>query len=133
MKLSDAIVLGSTLDRMWGPPLGAIGNCAFQAAAQAVGMDRILSGKAIEREWPWLNIPKRLELPCKCLNNVDSQIMQIIHVFNTHVAAIYGDPTPQMTFEQFIDWVRQVEPSEPVAQEESDYRISSTVHAQETR
>lgn len=120
MKLSEAMELGSTIEGTWHDGSTA-GACAMQAASLAVKGTKNFAGIS-NTHWTWLREYGQLKEACKCkigdtpgypLWGGSTPINQIIHVFNTHVAGIYGIQRITMNFDQFLDWIRSVEPAEP--------------------
>lgn len=123
MKLSDAILLGSTLlapqaGRQYSPETQS--GCALGMAAIATGCTyrkvqnvpsqerRTLGVEGVWGTWT-LEVVRR---PCKCfflLVPRKLRIKEIIaHLFDYHVVT-----KKNWTLEQLVDWVRTVEPSEP--------------------
>lgn len=103
MRLSTAMMLGASTCKMIP---GDINSCALGAALNAVGaarvdgifdMSRVVESK---RLWPWLT-----EI-CPCCSFAYGSHIAI--TFNTKVCK------GEMTFEQLVDWVRSVEPDEPI-------------------
>lgn len=90
MRLSDAMVLGSTLVKMHP---GCWETCAIGAAASAVGIPvddaRV---ESIIDEWPWLQA------------NNDRYFMEILTLFDQKVCQ------HRMSMEALIAYVRQIEP-----------------------
>jgi len=103
MKLSDAMVLGTTTCKM---KAGDINSCAIGAACNAVGMKeqgdwRGVDGFSRYREsrlvWPWLNSPSP--------SRYGDAMRNIYLLFDLEVCE------GTMTFEELIQYVRSVEPS----------------------
>ena len=123
MKLSDAILLGSTL---LAPQAGRQYSAETQSGC-ALGMAAIATGCSYRkvRNVPWqerrtlgvegvwgswtLEVVKR---PCKCFFLFVPRKMRvkdvIAHVFDYHVVR-----QKNWSLEQLVDWVRTVEPNEP--------------------
>lgn len=101
MKLSEAIMLGSTTCRL--EPMN-LNHCALGCAANAMGMpkhepftkrawDRV---NAIHKEWPWI---------IRSPGGVREEYgFQITRMFDGEVCLGFK------TLEQLVDWVRSVEP-----------------------
>jgi len=99
MKLSEAIMLGSTTCKMeranWN-------TCAIGCAGTAVGIEvsaslrsSLLRARRILQEWPWLN----------CLSEREYCYSEEIWTrFDNEVVPGY------MTLEQLVDYVKSVEP-----------------------
>jgi len=124
MKLSDAILLGSTLlapqagkqysaENQSGCALGmaAIANgCSFRRVENVPWQERRTLG--VEGVWgTWtLEVVRR---PCKCFFLIVQRKLRIkeiiAHLFDYHVVN-----KKNWTLEQLVDWVRTVEPAEPV-------------------
>src|SRR5438445_7591188 len=95
VPLSQAIMLGSTLNRLWSANDHS-GNCALMAAKEAVSGDRF---GAWLPHFPWIS--NKGHLPCDCIgaNLMGAGLMKmfsreylefnwsgsIIHMFNYHV------------------------------------------------
>ncbi len=120
MKLSEAILLGSTVAR---PLAGGLATdptrqtCAFMMAAAALSKPECLWEEA-PREWPWLT-QQLAHVPCGCrawCRYLPANYMTaIIHLFACHVAA------KDWTLEQLVAWIASVEPrEEPVVLERRD-------------
>lgn len=123
MKLSDAILLGSTLlapqagrqysaETQSGCALGMAAvatGCTFRAVHAVPSHERRTLG--VEGVWgTWtLEVMKR---PCKCFFLFVPRKMRvkdiIAHLFDYHVVH-----KKDWTLEQLVDWVRTVEPAEP--------------------
>jgi len=111
MKLSEAIVLGSTVFRPLGGGLAADPSrqtCAFMMAAAALSKPACLWAEA-PATWPWLT-RQLAHVPCGCRGwdrYLSANYMTaIIHIFARHVA------TKEWTVEQLADWVATVEPQD---------------------
>ncbi len=111
MKLSEAIVLGSTVVRPLAGGLAADPSrqtCAFMMAAAALSKPACLWAEA-PSTWPWLT-RQLVHVPCGCRGwdrYLSANYMTaIIHVFACHVA------TKEWTVEQLADWVASVEPQD---------------------
>ncbi len=111
MKLSEAIVLGSTVVR---PPAGGLASdpnrqtCAFMMAAAALSKPACLWAEA-PTTWPWLK-RQLLHVPCGCRGwdryLPANYMTAVIHVFACHVAI------KEWTVDQLADWVATVEPQD---------------------
>ncbi len=123
MKLSEAIVLGSTVFRPLAGGLVADPSrqtCAFMMAAAALSKPACLWAEA-PTTWPWLT-RQLAHVPCGCRGwdrYLSANYMTaIIHVFACHVA------TKEWTIEQVADWVASVEPQDelttPAAEREDE-------------
>jgi hypothetical protein len=122
MKLSDAILLGSTMIKpLAGKHLSPDGDegCAWGMVDMATG------GRAF-RDLLVMAANFLAELPCGCtdewiigsgmnvqrresMNNLSAII---VHLFNYHVMT-----RKDWTLERLVDWVRSVEPAEPEEKE----------------
>ena len=128
MKLSEAILLGSTLIR---PKAGVIyestrktgglpAGCALGMAAIALGFDleAICQRTVVGFDIPVMD--KIVEAPCNCWNHPRTGLTEskahvgnyIVHLFDTHVMCM-----KDWTLEQLVDWVSQQEPKELPAAE----------------
>jgi hypothetical protein len=103
MKLSEAMMLGSTLVKMRA---GDWNNCALGVAAQAAGISAQGRSGPIYRKWPWLEI--RVEA---------SEFFHASHIlcpilWITEIWARFDKLVVcgEMTFEQLVDYVRSIEP-----------------------
>lgn len=94
MRLSDAVVLGSTMIELkpanWH-------SCALGAAGRAVGIlpDLKHPGKVVEHildQWPWLEA------------NHENRMCEIVTLFDQRVCR------GEMTMDQLIEHIRQIEP-----------------------
>lgn len=123
MKLSDAILLGSTLlapqagrqysgENQSGCALGMAAiarGCTFRRVPSVPWQERRTLG--VEGVWgTWtLDLVRR---PCNCLFLIVPRKMRIkdiiAHLFDYHVVR-----KKNWTLEQLVDWVRTVEPTEP--------------------
>ena len=113
MRLSQAILLGSTLLRPVAGDLELPGDCgALGMAERAVG--------AGWSYWPWL-LTMRLAAPCRCPFQPLPAAWVVTHLFGCHVAEEFLDSfrnkgwvrsDDRWTLEQLVDWVRSVEPAE---------------------
>ena len=111
MKLSEAIILGSTVYR---PLAGGLAHdpsrqtCAFMMAAAALSKPACLWAEA-PTTWPWL-MRQLAHVPCGCRawdRYLSANYMTaIIHIFACHVA------TQEWTIEQLADWIATVEPQD---------------------
>lgn len=102
MKLSEAILLGSTLrPQCRGELFRNGGSCAFGAAAEALGQQDIDS-RAL---WPWLDLP----LTCPVCGETEGIGAAIVssHLNDSHF----------WTRERIAEWVATVEPAEVIAEE----------------
>jgi hypothetical protein len=98
MKLSEAILLGSTLKpQAFGDNFVNGGSCAFGAAWDAVGD----SGRFPRMLWPWIENPQQCPV-CHEWERIGASVISM-HLNDTH----------RWTREQIADWVATVEPSEP--------------------
>ncbi len=111
MKLSEAIVLGSTVVRPLAGGLATDPNrqtCAFMMAAAALSKPACLWAEA-PTTWPWL-MRQLAHVPCGCRGwdrYLSANYMTaIIHTFACHVA------TKEWSVEQLADWVASVEPQD---------------------
>jgi hypothetical protein len=123
MKLSDAILLGSTL---LAPQAGRQYSAETQSGC-ALGMAAIATGctyrrvpampgqesrtLGVEGVWGTWTL-ERMRRPCKCFFLFLPRKMRvkdiIAHLFDCHVVT-----KKNWTLDQLVDWVRTVEPSEP--------------------
>jgi hypothetical protein len=113
MKLSEAILLGSTVARPLAGGLAADPGrqtCAFMMAAAALSKPECLWAEA-PQEWPWLS-HQLTHVPCGCRawdRYLPANYMTaIIHIFACHVA------TKEWTLEQLATWIGSVEPQAEV-------------------
>lgn len=100
MKLSEAIMAGSTLVRQcaspWPGDEAAGKGCALTMAARAMGGSEYLD---CFKFWPWLDTPEK--------NKTGSHsFWQIVSRFDSEVCG------GVMTLEQLVDYVRSIEPPE---------------------
>lgn len=104
MRLSDAIALGrvtvTKLVASW------LDGCALGMAANAVGCERNYID--INKVWPWLYNGGDFQCP-KCHRLPDCGMNTIAHFFDTHVMN-----SKNATIEELCDWVRSIEPAEPI-------------------
>lgn len=114
MKLSEAIILGSTVARPLGGGLAADPSrqtCAFMMAAAAQSKPACLWAEA-PMAWPWLT-GQLTHVPCGCRGwdryLPANYMTAIVHVFACHVA------TKEWTLEQLAAWVAAVEPQDELA------------------
>jgi hypothetical protein len=113
MKLSDAIILGSTTVKLdasqWltydhGKELCK--GCLLGAAFHAASGEFDASADDIVREWPWLARRAAVPSPFFVGDGSWASIIDIISSMATEVGK------KRMTFEQAIEWIRSVEPAE---------------------
>lgn len=117
MKLSEAILLGSTLRPQCRFEAFSRrgGSCAFGAALEAMGTTR---DTAITEFWPWLN-GKTLVCPACAVTEVVGAAIISSHLNDSH----------GWSRERIAEWVATVEPteSEPQVTEESPSEVPQEV------
>ena len=103
MRLSEAIMLGSTLSKQgFGVIVDADGNrCAYGAALQAVGK----SIPQLFTSWPWLN-GGPMDCP-ECGQSTAKYAVVSTHLNDKH----------KWTRERIAEWVATVEPAEETCPE----------------
>lgn len=147
MKLSDAILLGSTLiTSHWGSEYYSSdgGGCARGMALEAIGK-RVCSRRCpnpnvinffVEWSWTWFQF-KTSELPCGCIANTKYALYEpdeyslplsqqplitvgaaITHIFDRHV-----HHQKNWTLDKLVDWVRYIEPKDNKAEENSGQEV----------
>jgi hypothetical protein len=132
MKLSDAIVRGRVfLAPMPGRFVDDTGTSGCIMGMAAMGADapvvlsaasslkNVVASEVIRMRWPWLLRFRRYQLLCACkipnrrfgLTGWRYRALDIIiHTFDEHIA------NSQSGMEQLIEWVRRVEPRDPLQQ-----------------
>jgi hypothetical protein len=99
MKLSEAMLLGSTLVKMEACELS---SCAYGAALRAVGiLPHRLTYVTVAERWPWTAADMDSPLTSGMLNEAGCSVYE---KFDFDVC------TGRMTFEQLVDYVRSIEP-----------------------
>jgi hypothetical protein len=139
MRLSDAIATGRVLliptVHYLVTPDGS-GGCALGMALRAMGETRKTMIKPsfkifdivvdeggedytlVSKYWPWTDA-KAKSIPCieTCqMEEGDDMQDLIVHIFDSHVGIDW-------TLDQLIDWVRSVEPEEPLPLREVDVAV----------
>lgn len=96
MRLSDAMILGSTMDKL---ELGDIDHCGLGVAGTAVGIplsenlpQETWRSRLIGERWPWLT------------SNEDKHGINIAWLFDYKVC------TGKMTFDALVAYVKSIEP-----------------------
>ncbi len=114
MKLSEAIVLGSTVVRPLGGGIASDPRrqtCAFMMAAAALDKPACLWAEA-PTVWPWIS-RYFAHVPCGCRGwdryLPANYMTAIIHVFACHVA------TKEWTLDELAAWIASVEPQDELA------------------
>jgi len=121
MKLSEAILLGSTVVKPLGGGLGTDPSrqtCAFMMAAAAQSKPACMWAEAAAA-WPWLT-RQLAHVPCGCRGwdryLPANYMTAIIHIFACHVAqgeSCYAEAfEDKWTIERLADWIAAVEPSD---------------------
>lgn len=127
MKLSEAILLGSTLrPQIRGHLFGDGRSCALGAAGEAIGAtpkDCPSSWESIRHQWPWLQV---LSFPCPACwrPRGTSNAVDLI----THLNDFHG-----WTRQRTAAWVASIEPEDRGQTEPSPgseaYRTTATLPA----
>lgn len=127
MRLSEAIALGRTLIQ----PVPGIILSRDKTAGCAIGMAIVAGGGGGYSRapmYPWASKESLVHCPVCCRPHATygCYYSTIAHIFDDHVMT-----TGQWTLDQLIDWIRSVEPDEPVeASEFVVVDLEETVEAQ---
>jgi hypothetical protein len=137
MKLSEAIILGSTLkpQNIGGWYNGKDGTCALGAALDAVGKLKSKGGWSdkVKKIWPWLKWPVT-NFNCKACGR------KHIHVDDMEDVVIHMNDNHERTRESIASWVAEIENglevklklSGPIEGKELDH-LESHLPAKKTR
>jgi hypothetical protein len=103
MKLSDAILLGSTMHKLdpacWD-------GCLLGVSVRAVGATSNFFNDEAQRRWPWM-VGKKVAMPdFSRYPHISLEFTQVISWLDVEVN------DGKVTLEQVVDWVRSVEPEE---------------------
>lgn len=108
MKLSEAILLGSTMSKqIFGHSSNSSdGRCALNAATDAAGVDYF----DIDSVWPW---QETLRLPCPECG--EDRTAGGVPLYVGHIIAMHLNDQHRWPLAKIAEWVRSIEPRDECA------------------
>src|SRR5262245_12004709 len=118
MRMSEAIVLGSTLIRQQRTKFGSEPRCVIGMALEAVGSTRTPKlgtdawpfelQQLLVQHWPWAEMEANYITPCDCALQRPTFTRVVIHLFDDHVERVTFQCEP-WSFEELVAYVVRME------------------------